>query len=235
MQQRERRSQFQLQFDLVSSKVKNLFTAMPQVRTKERPEKILVAMHRLSKGTTRMLKYEDIVVEAFRLFPDEFALRGHPQYPDSSDVHKPLYGMLKRRGLVRAAHKTFALTTKGVETAQRLIANAGASLDEARSPERMTRDVQVEIDRMLSSDAFVFFAQGQRDKILDTDFYNFLGCTVRTPSNDFLGRVNTTADAIATAVHLGKPDRDAVEKLQAAWLFLQQQFKPQINRRREKK
>jgi hypothetical protein len=192
-------------------------------------------MHRLSKGTTRMLKYEDIVVEAFKLFPDEFALRGHPQYPDSSDVHKPLYGMLKRRGLVRAAQKTFALTTKGVETAQRLIANAGASLDEARSPDRMTRDVQGEVERMLSSDAFLFFAQGQREKILDTDFYNFLGCTVRTPPNDFLGRVNTTADAIAAAVRLGKPDRDAVEKLQAAWLFLQKQFKPQIDRRREKK
>lgn len=228
-------SSWQLQFDLISSKVKKLFTEMPQVRTKERPEKILVAMHRLSKGTTKMLKYEDIVVEAFKMFPDEFALRGHPQYPDSSDVHKPLYGVLKRRGLVRAAHKTFALTTKGVETAQRLIANAGASLDDARSADRMTRDVQAEVDRMLASDAFAFFVNGKREKILDTDFYNFIGCTVRTPPNDFLGRVNTTTDAVDVAVRLGQPDRDAVERLAAAWLFLQQQFKPQINRRREKK
>lgn len=230
-----RSSQFQLQLDLISSKVQKLFTSMPPIRTKERPEKILVAMHRLSKGTTKMLKYEDIVVEAFKLFPDEFALRGYREYPDSSDVHKPLYGMLKRRGLVRAAHKTFALTTKGVETAQRLIANAGASLDDVRSPDRMGRDVQAEVDRMIASDAFAFFATGKREKILDTDFYNFLGCTVRTPSNDFLGRVNTTNDAVAAAVRLKQPDPAVAGQLAAAWQFLQQQFKPQIDRRREKK
>jgi hypothetical protein len=208
---------------------------MPQPRSKERPEKILVAMHRLSGGTTRMLKYEDIVVEAFKVFPDEFALRGYPQFPDSSDVHKPLYGMLKRRGLVRAAHKTFALTTKGVETARRLISNAGASLDQARSADRLTRDMQTEIDRMLASDAFAFFADGRRDKILDTDFYNFLGCTVRTPPNDFLGRLTTTADAVVAAVRLRHPDLAVSSRLSETWAFLQTQFKPQIDRRREKK
>src|SRR5436309_8563380 len=118
---------------------------------RERPEKILVAMYRLSNGHTEFLEYEDIVVKAFEMFPDEFALRGYPQFPDSSDVHKPLYGMLKRRGLVRAAHKTFALTSKGVETAQRLAETAGVSLDEARSADRMTRDVKTEVDRMLAS------------------------------------------------------------------------------------
>jgi hypothetical protein len=182
-----------------------------------------------------MLQYEDIVVEAFKMFPDEFALRGHPEYPDSSDVHKPLYGILKRRGLVRAAHKTFALTTKGVETAQRLIANAGVSLDDARSPDRMTRPTRAEVDRMLTCDAFAFFANGKHEKILDTDFYNFLGCTVRTPPNDFLGRVTTTADAVDAAVRLGQPSPEVAGQLDAAWQFLQQQFKPQIDRRRERR
>lgn len=228
-------SQWQLQFDLLDSKVRNLFTAMPPTRTKERPEKILVAMHRLANGTTKMLQYEDIVVKAFEMFPDEFALRGHPKYPDSSDVHKPLYGILKRRGLVRAAHKTFALTTKGVETAERLIAHAGMSLDDARSADRMTRPVRSEVDRMLASDALAFFANDQREKILDTDFYNFLGCTVRTPPNDFLGRVNTTTDAVDAAVRFGQPSQETARRLAATWQFLQQQFKPQIDRRREKK
>jgi hypothetical protein len=228
-------SAWQLQFELLSSKVQNLFTDMPTNRTKERPEKILVAMHRLSKGTTKMLQYEDIVVEAFKMFPDEFALRGHPEYPDSSDVHKPLYGVLKRRGLVRAAHKTFALTTKGVETAERLAAHAGASLDDLRSPDRMTRPVRAEVDRMLASDALRFLSNNAPERILDTDFYNFIGCTVRTPPNDFLGRVTTTSDAVAAAARLGQPSKEAAEQLAATWKFLQQQFKPQIDRRREKK
>ena len=45
----------------------------------ERPEKILVAMYRLAHGRTSPLKYEDIVVKAFELFPEEFALRGYSQ------------------------------------------------------------------------------------------------------------------------------------------------------------
>ena len=52
-------------------------------------------MYRLAHGHTSALKYEDIVVKAFELYPEEFALRGYSQYPDSSDIHKPLYGPLK--------------------------------------------------------------------------------------------------------------------------------------------
>src|SRR5690242_8659451 len=93
--------------------------------SKERPQKILVAMFKLSKGKTIPLKYEDIVVKAFEMFPDEFALRGYPKYPYSSDIHKPLYGPLKRQGFIRSANKTFSLTSRGAEVAQRLIESAG--------------------------------------------------------------------------------------------------------------
>lgn len=180
-----------------------------------------------------MLQYEAIVVEAFRLFPDEFALRGYPEYPDSSDVHKPLYGILKRRGLVRAAQKTFALTTKGVETADQL--GTGASLNDARSPDRMTRPVKSEVERMLGSAALSLFVAGTPQRILDTDFYNFLGCTVRTPPNDFLGRLATTMDAVRIAAKLGQPSPEQADQLEKTWSFLEKQFKQQIDRRKEGK
>ena len=106
---------------------------MPADRSRERPEKILVAMLKLSNGTTKPLKYEDIVVKAFELFPDEFSLRGHPEFPDSSDIHKPLYGVLKRGGMVRAANKAFGLTQRGVETARRLVQVAGQTLEQGCS------------------------------------------------------------------------------------------------------
>ena len=48
-------------------------------KAQQRPLKILVAMHDLSGGTTKSLKYEDIVVRAFEMFPEEFALRGYPR------------------------------------------------------------------------------------------------------------------------------------------------------------
>src|SRR5437763_13408057 len=114
---------------------------------RERPEKILVAMYSLTDGKTQMLRYEDIVVKAFELFPDEFALRGYPNFPDASDIHKPLYGPLRRAGLIRRANKTFALTPKGMELGNRL-SNA---LQQKGIPhvegERMTRDKEAEIQR----------------------------------------------------------------------------------------
>ncbi len=75
--------------------------------------KILAAMRELSPDSPRRLRYEDIVVKAFEMFPREFQLRGHPEFPDASDIHKPLYGPLKRMGLVTAANKRFRLTQRG--------------------------------------------------------------------------------------------------------------------------
>lgn len=173
-----------------------------------RPEKILLAIHALSSGTTRPCRYEDIVVKAFELFPKEFQLRGHPQYPDSSDIHKPLYGPLKRQGLVRAAHKNFALTDKGLTRAEEL-SGSGKTTGKGSSPakiqERLTRDMASEIARLTQSQAAQLFVSGEKDQILDTDFYSYIGVTVRTAvtrRNDFLGRLNSVTDAVETAVRI---------------------------------
>jgi hypothetical protein len=195
----------------------------------ERAEKILVAMYHLAQGTSP-LKYEDIVVKAFELFPHEFALRGYSQYPDSSDIHKPLYGPLKRKGLVRSARKIFSLTEKGTELAKHLEA-AVPERDVGAPVERLDRGSKRELDRMLGSEAFRFFRNGQPEKILDTDFYRFVGSTVRTPRNDFLGRVNATADAIRLAGKLGYPAKTVAEELANAWRVLQERFKQEIQRR----
>ncbi len=205
---------------------------MSSERSRERPEKILVAMMKLSDGTTKPLKYEDIVVKAFQLFPDEFALRGYPQFPDSSDIHKPLYGVLKRGGMVRAANKSFGLTQRGVETARRLVGAAGQTLEQARNADRMTRDVRLEVERMLVSAAFKLHLDGQVAKVLDTDFYAFLGCTVRTSRNDFLGRLDATEDAVKTAKRLGQPDPETAKSLANLWSALREKFNDLIERRR---
>lgn len=192
------------------------------VRSRERPEKILISMFLLAEGTTRLLKYEDIVVTAFINFPEEFALRDYPQYPDSSDIHKPLYGPLKRGGFVRSGNKKFGLTPKGVEKAGSMMAYAKERLALERDGRRISRDVQAELERMLKSAAVTLFAQDKRKKILDTDFYAFVGCTVRTARNDFLGRVATTEQAISKAVELAQPDPAAASLLAAVWSALRE-------------
>lgn len=196
---------------------------------RERPEKILVAMHQLSGRSTDFLKYEDIVVKAFSMFPDEFALRGYPEFPDSSDVHKPLYGVLKKRGLVKAADKNFSLTQLGVEVAERLIDQAGASLEEERNPRRLTRAETAELERMRKSEAYRMFMDSQSRRILDIDFFAFLGCTVRTSKNDFIGRMKSCDDAIKAAKRLAKPDSSSAESLDQLWTYLKDRFKKEIS------
>jgi hypothetical protein len=204
---------------------------MPIPKSKERPEKILVAMYELSGGTTKSLKYEDIVVKAFQMFPEEFSLRGYPQFPDSSDIHKPLYGPLKRHGMIRAASKSFALTESGVEFVRRLRSQGSRRSNSSEGGERFPRDAGAEIERMLQSAAFKFYVEGRKEKILDTDFYAFLGCTVRTPRNEFLGRLNRTEEAVHEAARLRHPTPEISEQVKSTFSFVKQQFQDIIRRR----
>src|SRR2546428_3701136 len=160
----------------------------------QRPEKIIITMYKLSNGSLLSLKYEDIVVKAFKMFPHDFALRGYPEYPDSSDIHKPLYGPLKRAGLVTTGNKQFRLTSKGIEYAKRISGNGSSR--RSLSSERLTRDKEAELNRIYKTDAFSLFSQGRAVDILDTDFYGYLGVSVRTGRNEFLGRLRVVQEAV---------------------------------------
>lgn len=184
--------------------------------SQQRPEKILQAMYELSRGTAKSLQYEDIVVEAFKLFPADFSLRGYPNYPDSSDLHKPLYGPLKRSGYVISANKTFKLTPKGVEHAKKL------RLGESPSPDRLDRETQTEVSRLIESDAFRMIVSGRHDSVLDTDFYSYIGVTVRTPKNDFIGRLTAVRDAVIRYVRV--IGNDEAEMLQSVQATLERKF-----------
>ncbi len=169
-----------------------------RVRGLTRPEKILLCLYELAGGANRLVKYEDLVVKAFRTYPEVFQLRGYPKHPDSSDIHKPLYGSLKRKGFVLAAGKTFALTESGAIAAQMLLGVDSKCQTGARAS-RLPRDVEAELDRIRLCAAFRLFAEGRSEDILDTDFLAYLGVTVRTPRNDFLGRLSIVSRAVDAA------------------------------------
>lgn len=188
-----------------------------------KPEKILVVMFDLSKAEPKPLLYEDIVVAAFRRYPEDFQLRGYPEYPDSSDIHKPLYKM-KRNGLVRSANKSFMLTPMGIGVAQGLV---GAS---EPTGNRLTKPEENEINRISQSQAFRLFQEGHKSKILDTDFYDYLGVSVRTPKGDFLGRVATVTQAVEA--HGAKRNDKLSEALARLHEWILGHFQEEIHARR---
>ena len=84
-------------------------------------EMVLLAMYRFSNASQEPIPYAEIVLQAWRDYPDTFSLRGHPEHPDASDIHKRLYGPLKTAELVESlGNKVFRLTEKGVEQARLL-------------------------------------------------------------------------------------------------------------------
>lgn len=176
-----------------------------------RPEKILVAMYQLAKGSTTPIEYEDIVVRAWELFPEEFGLRKYVrQYPDASDIHKPLYGPLKNRGFVLSGNKKFKLTERGIAYASELekvrqgLIPIGKVTENSVVPDRLSRDKENEVKRITETDAFRLFALGQQEKILDTDFYSYLGATVRTERHEFLGRLTAVEHAVRDAAKISQ-------------------------------
>jgi hypothetical protein len=182
---------------------------------RERNQMILVAMLDVSRSSTKLCAYEDIVVTAWKLFPQEFGLRGYAdKHPDSSDLHKPLYGPLKRDGLVRVQKKKFGLTERGLAVAENLRAPTEA---DSRPAARVRRDQLIEVDRLTKKSAVQLVQENQAADLLDTDLYDFYSVTVRTKPADFAGRVRTVDDAIDAAV---AAQDSSINRDQLAWVVL---------------
>lgn len=160
-------------------------------------EKVLVALYGLSDNNGKAISYEDLVVAAFKAYPDDFALRGYPQYPDASDIHKPVYQVLKPRGLVRISNKTFHLTESGRRAAEKLTIPTGMS-----SPGiRLTRKQTQAIDRYMRSAAVSLVSKGEQNELIDVDcqrFYGFAAWTKPREANALREEFRSVLDTLAT-------------------------------------
>jgi hypothetical protein len=160
-----------------------------------RTDKILVVLYELSRGTTKNLHYEDIVVALFKKYPKDFAMRGYPRYPDSEGVNHEFYrGDMKKSGKINYSNKIFSLTDKGLNYVEKLF---DSSTDKKTvHAEKLSRFANKEIERIRRTEGFKLFVESKTEKLTDTDFYTYLGTTPRTLKNDFLGRLNTMNEAI---------------------------------------
>ena len=160
-----------------------------------RADKILIVLYELSKGTTKSLHYEDIVVTLFKKYPRDFAMRGYPKYPDSEGVNREFYrGGMKKSGLINYSNRVFSLTDKGLNYVEKIF-DLSRNEKLVRT-EKLSRFADKEIKRIRGTEGFKLFIQGETQKVNDTDFYTYLGITPRTPKNDFLGRLNTVNEAV---------------------------------------
>jgi len=197
-----------------------------------RSQKIILVLYKLSGASKKQIRFEDIAVEAHRLFKSDFQLRGYPDFPDTGDiVHKPLYSELKKAGYVLSGNKYFSLTSKGVEYAEKLLGISGFDKDMdniniLHTSDKLHMSEENEIERILKSSAFILYTSGKKDEIIDTDFYEYLGVTVRTNKFDFLGRLTTVEDAVEA---VKAKDNSLYNELKGIHEFLTQKYKDNID------
>lgn len=186
-------------------------------------EKILLTLFKLSDS--KAVRYEEIVVALFKKYPEDFHLKGHPEYPDSGDlIHKPLYEF-RKKGLVDAGNKMFALTDLGLEIAQK-IDNVTKGRVVKKSSQRLPHFIERELDRLSRMESLKFFVGNRKEKILDTDFYDYLDITVRSSRNDFLGKLRRMDDIVN---ELKNTDNEKYGHFVDFHKFMKDHFKDIIN------
>lgn len=158
-------------------------------------EKLLIVIYKMSLELQCTLKYEDISVRAFKEYPNDFQLRGYSEYPDTEHTSKRLYD-LRREGFIQVHSKFIKLTEKGRTFAKRLLGSKTIFSDNSRISKILSRDTKGEIDRIKKTDAFQLFVADKKDQIVDTDFFFYLGTTVRTERANFRARIKTVHDVI---------------------------------------
>jgi len=169
-------------------------------------QKVLLALFRLWKAGHKKVRYEDIVVRVFKDYPADFHLKGYPEYPDTGDaVHKPLYDY-RKKGVVAASNKMFSLTLHGVAESEKLEELEKGNPNKGEVRHRLERDAQIEVERIKQLEGFKLFVAGKADDIIDSDLFDYLGVSVRSSKNDFIGRLEAMKSAIAAVTSSGLKD-----------------------------
>ena len=101
-------------------------------------------------GPNSQTVFEDMVAEAFRLFPKRFSLRGYPEWPDSAAVNKSwLRSRTDKKYLVGSVKDGFRLTQRGLEVAERV--EKQLAQPPAQGGKRLSAELRTRSGRLLHS------------------------------------------------------------------------------------
>lgn len=151
---------------------------MKKTITLSHAEMVLLAIYRVSKGTANRVPFEEIVLRAWRDFPEHFSLNNYPNYPDSYPVNKRLYSDLITSRLVTSVRKeVYRLAYKGLESAKELEDRISQKKDEKPSAKNLlNREEEEFIKHATFSRTFITWKQGKKDDLIDYDarmFFQF--------------------------------------------------------------
>jgi hypothetical protein len=179
---------------------------------------VLLALFEASNGSLAKVPYEEIVLLAWKKFPSSFGLRNHPEYPDSSDIHKRLYQTLVPNGhAVSLGHKVFRLTEKGLSRGSKLLGVSAAP----QSGGRLSRGQELFLRHAGSTRAYQIWLADKADELVDYDarlFFQF------GPTSTFNQRRQRFEAAIETLEQARRLKLERGDKLLALARYLGKRF-----------
>jgi hypothetical protein len=140
-------------------------------------DKILLAIYELDKNRVagKKITKEEMVVQVWKMFPEEFCIKGYPQYPNA-DISKYVTKLFKEN-LLKGSFYNYILTSKGREYAERI--SSGAKIDKKGIVVSGSREIEAEIRRIKGSKVFHVFLKGENN-FLESDLFDFLGTSSRS-------------------------------------------------------
>lgn len=151
------------------------------------------------KGPAAQTTFEDIVAEAFKLFPKRFSLRGYPQWPDSAVVNKSwLRSRTDKKYIVGSVKDGFKLTQRGLEVAERVESQLGQTPTEGSGDVRS--ELRTRSGRLLRSierspQFQEFKITGRTENMTEYDLADVLLAMPDAPSNRLSANLEQFKDA----------------------------------------
>lgn len=154
----------------------------PEVYTKITLNALLVySIHYLHKRGGEITS-EDVISACFTLFPQRFALRKYPYWPDSAVVCRRWNDCRAKGYIVGSPAQGFKLTPKGFRFAEKVGRMLGGTrLIRRRIPAEVKTRAGRFVRSMEKSEAFLHYRKnGRHARISEFDFRSMLLCTMES-------------------------------------------------------
>lgn len=171
-------------------------------------EKLLSAAGALASDGKGEFTAEDLIVRAHRMFPDDFALKGYREHPDSNIVLTQVMGikapLIVRGWLEKTGTKQYRITPKGLHDLSEMTDAAEQQPMTAETAVSIERKQDEAIGRLMTSTAFELFKQGRGNDITFHQFCRFIGLAARDKWQRVAGRLEAVKHLIDEARRLGE-------------------------------
>jgi hypothetical protein len=176
-------------------------------------DKLLLAAYELEEDGHRPFSAEDLVVAAWKKFPDVFGLAGYRndqgqlRYPNSNRVFAEIMGSkpIRQRGfLTKVGDKMYQLTEGGREYARELLR---AGRDSPHEKAALGRDTEVHLKRLLASKVTEKIKNNRLDDITFYDACAFWGITPMSSAVELQGQLANFSKIVSSAREAIQRDR----------------------------